>query len=337
MLHPIRSTVATATAFVVLLFSSGFLSTGCGRSTEAPVDESSGSARVEASEPDAAARPPYYRVVAHGGATLTLLGTIHVGPANGWKLSPAVMASIASADRILLEVDLRLATEDRVSSLMAELAFLPPGRQITDVVAPETAKLLEAEDATITRLGVPPGQRRMMKPWLVAMILGESIYSERGLSPAAAVENRILETLGDRPLVGLETFEEQLRIFDDLSPKLQDVMLRETLMGLDESGQLVDDLLRAWRTGDEVELARIAREGIDELPELGPFYDVVLGNRNRSWVAQLRGLLDGRDHAGESVLVAVGALHLVGRDSLVEQLRAAGYRVEKLSQEEVVR
>lgn len=337
MLHPIRSTVVTAAAWAAILFATGLLWTGCGRAPEAPVDERSGNARVEASEPDSAATPPYYRVVGRGGATLILLGTIHVGPEAGWTLSPAIDASIASADRILLEVDLRLATEDRVSSLMAELAFLPPGRQITDVIAPETAKLLEAEDATITRLGVPPGQRRLMKPWLVSMILGESIYSERGLSPAAALEYRILEQLGDRPLVGLESFEEQLRLFDGLPPKLQDVMLRETLMSLDESGQLVDDLVRAWRAGDEAELARIAREGIDELPELGPFYDIVLGNRNRSWLAQLRPLLDGRAHAEESVLVAVGALHLVGRDSLVEQLRTAGYRVEKLSQGEDVR
>ena len=321
MLISIRSSAVAVAALVAFCFS-----TGCGHPSE------SRRGPTDASAADARATPPYYRVDGGRGATLLLLGTIHVGPKAGWSLSPAVEAGIAAVDQVALEVDLRLATEDAVSSLVAELALLGPGQKISDVVAPETAKLLEREDERLTRLGVPPGMRWRMKPWFMATVIGESIYSEVGLSSEAALEYRILEALDERPLIALETFEEQLRFFDSLSPELQDVMLRETLMQLDEARQSVAELVLAWRTGNEKKLARLAREGIDELPELDHFYDVVLGDRNRRWVKQLRPLLDDRSHAGESVLVAVGALHLVGRDSLVEQLRIEGYRVEKVSQ-----
>ncbi len=338
MLQSNRASVAMLAALIALGLSSG-LSSGCGHSPEASHETRtetgapSASAPAAASAADVRATPPFYRVAGGRGATLLLLGTIHLGPEQGWTLSPAVESGIATADQIALEVDLRLATEDAVSTLVAEVALLGPGQQISDVVAPETAKLLEEEDETLTRLGVPPGMRKRMKPWFMATVLGESIYAEVGLSSASAVEYHVLESLGARPLIGLETFEEQLRIFDSLSPELQDLMLRETLLHLDEARTMVEELVHAWRTGDEAELARLAREGIDELPELDGFYDIVLGDRNRNWVGQLSRLLDDREQAGDEVLVAVGALHLVGRDSLVELLREAGYRVEKVPQQ----
>lgn len=343
MSHPVRFRLAALVTLAMLLLSSGCAPSpvppvsargpGAGGHPNAPAaDASPGAVRPGTTgiALDRAATPPYYRVDGGAGATLFLLGTIHIGPQAGWQLAPSIEAGIASADRVALEVDLRLATEEAVSSLVAELALLGAGREVTDVVAPETAKLLEAEDARLTRLGVPPGMRRLMKPWFMATVIGESVYGELGLSPQSAVEYRVLEALGERPLLGLETFEQQLRMLDGLEPALQDLMLRETLLQLDEARDLASQLVSAWQRGDEAQLARLAREGIDALPELDRFYDIVLGDRNRRWVRQLRPLLDDRAHAGEQVLVAVGALHLVGEDNLVELLRAAGYRVKRV-------
>ena len=47
-----------------------------------------------------------------------------------------------------------------------------------------------------------------------------------------------------------------------------------------------------------------------------------------TWLPQLRRMLDA---AGtDDTLVVVGALHLLGKDGLVQQLQAKGYRVERL-------
>jgi uncharacterized protein YbaP (TraB family) len=68
------------------------------------------------------------------------------------------------------------------------------------------------------------------------------------------------------------------------------------------------------------------------LPELDGVYEILLGDRNRRWVKQLRPLLEDPALAGETVLVAVGALHLVGRDGLVALLRDEGFRAEPIDQ-----
>ena len=323
--------VASLLATLSTTLLAGIVAGGCAQSSD-PGRDAASNATASASSAAGFETPPYYRVAGGAGATLLLLGTIHLGPQEGWKLSPAIESGIARADKIALEIDLRLATEESVSNVLANVVLLPPGTTLANVVAPETAKLLEKENETLTRMGFPHVLHNRRKPWFIAVGLSESIYGEGGLSPKAATEEQVLSALGLRPLIGLETFEEQIQIFDELPPTLQDLMLRDTVERLDEAQAEVEELVRAWRTGDEAELARLAREGIDELPELDRFYDILLGDRNRRWVAKLRPLLEGREHHGETVLVAVGALHLVGKDSLVEQLRAAGFRVEAIAQ-----
>lgn len=298
-----------------------------------PTDRSEANRGAEAQSASFAATPPYYRVEGGAGADLLLLGTVHFGPATGWNFSPTLEAGIARANRFVFEVDLRRVTGEQVGDLLAELAVLEPGRRLPALVAPETARMLEERDAELTQLGFPRGARDGREPWYVAVSLVELPVEANGWSMSASVESQVFAEVGDRPISGLETLEGQLRMLDTLPYPLQDLMLRDTLAHLDESATSLQQMATAWRTGDEDALSELARDGVDELPGLDGVYDVLLGDRNRRWVKQLRPFLDDPAYAGESVLVAVGALHLVGRDGLVGMFRDAGYRAESVDQE----
>jgi uncharacterized protein YbaP (TraB family) len=276
------------------------------------------------------AMPPFYQIDGGPGATLLLMGTIHLGPPEGWKFSPAILEGLDRADRFILEVDLRKATEDAVGTLLANLVIIEPPYSLVDVVSPETAKILDEKDAELARMGMPRNARRRLKPWYITMSLLESATTRSGFSPDASAESVILEALGTRPLIGLETFEEQIKIFDDLSRRNQDLILRDTLLKLDTAVEDIQSLVMAWRRGDEMRLAELARDGIDELPELDAFFDIIGSGRNRRWVPKLRSFLDNPEYASETLFVGVGALHLVGDDGLVDLLRAEGYAVEKV-------
>ena len=71
---------------------------------------------------------------------------------------------------------------------------------------------------------------------------------------------------------------------------------------------------------------RLAREGVEALPELDAFFDILLDGRNRNWLPTLTRLLESPDRAGTTIFVAVGSLHLVGPGSLPDLLRREGYR-----------
>ena len=112
----------------------------------------------------------------------------------------------------------------------------------------------------------------------------------------------------------------ECRYFGGLSLEQQKRML---LMTLDETAQLdaeIDKLLAAWRGGDIESLASTLSAEYERFPEL---YGPLTENRNRAWMTRLVDLLDDDD----DYLVVVGALHLVGRNSVVELLEQRGYEV----------
>jgi hypothetical protein len=53
------------------------------------------------------------------------------------------------------------------------------------------------------------------------------------------------------------------------------------------------------------------------------YMDLLLYGRNRKWAAKLDSLLPGK-----SMLIAVGAAHLPGKQGVIELLRKEGYTVD---------
>jgi len=278
------------------------------------------------------ATPPFYRIDGGRGGTVLLMGTVHLGPPEGWKFSPPLLEGLDRADRFVLEIDLRTATEERVSTLLANTAVPSPPQTLMDLVSPETARLLDENDARLAEMGMPRNARAWKKPWYIALWLIESATTNSGFTAGASAESVILEALGSRPLNGLETLEEQLGIFNNLSPELQDVMLHDTLLRLDSAVEETRSLVHAWQRGDERLLEELAWDGIDELPGRAEFYAAMLTDRNQRWLSQFRSLLDDPEYAEEIIFVGVGALHLVGEDGLVRLLREAGYSALPINQ-----
>ena len=280
------------------------------------------------------AHPPLFRVETDRGGALFLLGTIHLGPPEGWHLSPRLEAILAEATTLVLEVDLRAADEETVSTIVANSALLPPGVRLEDRLAPETRALLEERSETLAGIGFPPSIRDLMKPWFLALGILESQVQRTPYRTATATEQQLLEARGDAELIGLETVEEQMAFFDTLPAELQDLILRDALARYDEAPNAIDELVRAWRTGDAASLECFSREGVEALPGLDDFYEILLDGRNRAWISRLDMLLESESHAESHILFAVGALHLYGEQGLPAQLRRAGYRVEPVDQRE---
>ena len=83
-------------------------------------------------------------------------------------------------------------------------------------------------------------------------------------------------------------------------------------------------LKAAWRKGDNRELIKVAlAPWLADFPEL---YQSLLVKRNTAWLPQLEAMLA----SPEVEYVLVGALHLVGKDGVINMLESRGYQVEQL-------
>jgi uncharacterized protein YbaP (TraB family) len=278
------------------------------------------------------ATPPFYRVDGGRGATLQLLGTIHLGPEEGWAFPPRIDDAIEAASSILVEVDLRDMTEEDASQAVMRHGILPAETPLSKVIGDETARLLEEHEDALTMSGAPPHIREAMQPWFIMMVLAETTIQQSGMSVKYSVEESLMETLGDRKVLSLETLDQQLAFFGELPIPVQELMLQQTLNEWDDAQSQLEEMVEAWRTHDEASLHRIAYDGIDEFPDLRAFYDVLVDGRNRSWVPRLIELLEDPKRSGTTVIAAVGALHLVGPAGVPSLLKEAGYRVSAPSE-----
>lgn len=99
-------------------------------------------------------------------------------------------------------------------------------------------------------------------------------------------------------------------------------MLRETVEEIERLNKEINAIVQAWLKGDDYRLTTLLLAGMQEYPDL---YENVLVERNRRWVTDIEKLVQ----QGSGAMVVVGAAHLVGKDSVVEMLKAKGYSVEQ--------
>ena len=155
-------------------------------------------------------------------------------------------------------------------------------------------------------------------PWFAAITVEQLLLLRIGFNPLLGVEMHLATKAGrdGKPITGLESFDEQLRLLDGLSIEAQGELLLQTLDSGDAEAEM-GRLIAAWRRGDTDFLETFMLDGIRESSEL---YEVIVARRNRAWADDVVALLDD----DEDYLLVVGALHLVGDDGLPALLRHRG-------------
>jgi len=268
----------------------------------------------------AAADPAAWRVTGGNGGEITLLGSMHVLRPSDHPLPPSIDALIERADLIVMELDLDDVDAAAQQRTILTTAMLPQGTVVADVIDADVYQLVVE---TTRDIGIDIALLERFEPWFLAITLLDQGLRRLGFQGEKGIEQHMVQQSqrSGKEIVGLETLGFQIGIFDALPPEQQQAMLEQTLAELDEAATVLDDMVAAWRDG---ELESLSAELLSEFDDFPGLYDTLVKKRNNAWVPTLeRMLADGRRH-----LVVVGALHLVGPDSVVELLRSRGLEVE---------
>jgi uncharacterized protein len=250
-----------------------------------------------------------------------LLGSMHLLKESE-QLPAAIDSAYADAEALVMELDMDDLDPAQMQQAALELALQPEGRTLQQQLGPQTYQQFTAKTQA---LGIEPAMLDRFQPWFAAITLVQLQLMKMGFDPEAGVERRLTRrAAGDsKKIAGLETAREQLEILARLPDKQQREFLLYSVDDAERMVSEVDDLLSAWRSGDAAAMAKLLQEGFDEYPDL---YRPLTVERNRKWLPQIEQLLDDR----EDYLVVVGALHLVGRDSVIDLLERKGHKVKQL-------
>lgn len=268
----------------------------------------------------AAAEPGLWRV-RDADTEITLFGSIHALPAATQWLTPRITGALDAADMLVLEAiipDDPAAIGPLVKSLGVR-AGLPP---LATRVAPSKRAALAS---SIALSGIPERQLDKMETWLAAITLGDGALAQLGLSPAAGVEPTLTARAkaANKPVIGLETPEFQLRLFDGLSETDQRALLDATVDDLSTARDDTNALIAYWQAGETEALGNDLDKQLRATPALSK---ILLADRNARWADWIATALQ---RPGK-VFIAVGAGHLAGPDSLIVMLRRKGLTVERL-------
>jgi len=257
-----------------------------------------------------------------GDSTVYIFGSLHILPQSFKWRAPEIEDAIASSDIFVFEVPTGEETTARQKEFIVKNGLLPRGGSLRKV-------LNRMEYETYSRIllgaGLKPEHFTRYRPWLAAVVVGLAYVHRRDITMLSGVDDEIIEYAqsGGKELRYLETIEDQMKLLvmgDDID---QVRALKRQLVSLPEAATHTEDLVQTWARGDMKRFANLIERDFAGHVEA---QDLLISNRNRSWVPSVAELLE----SGKTAMVTVGAAHVGGPKGLISLLCAAGHDVERI-------
>lgn len=258
--------------------------------------------------------------------TLYLYGTIHAGKPGYYPLEPRIRDAMAAAPRLVLEIDVA-RDPAAVMAAFQQHGMFAPGSPGYAGLAPERRLRIET---ALKAQGVDPAAVAPLKPWMLMTMLAMGDLVKLGADPTLGVDAHLAGLArGKIPIAELETAQYQVALLDRLPIEMQWKLLEETLEHMASGQQLKEtrELLDAYERADQAALDRIAHRIETDSDLIAKFTrEVILDERNGPMADKVASLLAQENNA----VVAVGLLHLLGKNGVPELLRQRGITVERV-------
>lgn len=260
--------------------------------------------------------------VADEDTIVYLFGTIHLLPkGTDWR-SPAFDQAAASSDTLVVET---VIDESNPAATVAELFKLAVSETMPPIAERVPEARREALATAIAKSGIPLPVFEKLETWAAAFMLLGVQFKDLGLDPGSGVETALKKQFeqGGKKIGQLETNAEQLSYFDTLSEDAQRQFLADVLEDPSSMKEQFGGMLEAWSRGDVKAIADSFNRDLGDSPELK---SNLMDKRNANWANWVKGRLDQPG----TVLVAVGAGHLAGDESVVSLLEKQGVKVTRV-------
>ena len=242
-----------------------------------------------------------------------LYGTVHV--TCDATLEKPTLDAIANTAQLYLELDM---DDPGMQMTMMKSMMMKDGKTMKSMMSEADYKMVD--DYFTEKLGTGLAMLNTMKPAMVSMLILPSLMD----CPMQSVEQELMKVNAsqNKQVLGLETVEEQMAVFDAIPYQVQ-----------------VDELVKSVRnkfTGDKKELERMYQtyktKDIDAMQKMtaesenkitSEYQDDMLNDRNANWIPKIESIAKEKP-----TFFGVGAAHLGGKNGVIALLRKKGYTVE---------
>jgi uncharacterized protein len=260
-----------------------------------------------------------------------LFGTIHSTDDSALEVARRAAELIEGAKVVATELGGPIDSIEKANITAAMLAeALDRDHDTFEGVIPQDDR--ERVEKLLARRGYPVEFAHHLKPWFLAVLIDlPKCEAEREALDLPEVDQLLAQTARDLgvKVVALETPQEQLDAIATMRPEVAATLLALAAREPDLNDDLYATMLRLYRESRPAEILPIsdAAGGLSkaERSAQDEFTRVLLVDRNAVMAERATALL-----ASGGAFIAVGALHLTGKDGLIERFRADGYAVTRV-------
>lgn len=257
-----------------------------------------------------------------------IFGTFHLLPEGvNWRTSK-FDAVLEDMNALYVEADIESPEAlQKLQMGLGQASLNTDGTPLSEAMGDDYGKIAPA----FTSLGVPEAsvepmlaQMEGVMPWAVGLSLTQMQLQSFGYNMETGVEKTLLsKAKADGITVGyLEEGIAQIKALSG-NPKADQIeSLKLQLATFDSTKDQLETLMGEWADGDENGIGVLMANPDVGVSKVG--YNLLLKDRNTAWIPKIEAILDDPG----TKLVAVGAGHLAGPDSVITMLESKGHKVE---------
>jgi uncharacterized protein len=252
-----------------------------------------------------------------------LFGTIHSACVDRLVLKPKQKKVLDNVQQLYLEIDI---SDSSVAIAAAAGMLLPGGQTLKDVMT--AAEYRKVKDFFTKEIKAPFWTISNLRPMILSGIV-TGVAARCQTNSWEVVLGRLARKK-EWSIMGLETAQEQLALFDRIPIKEQ---VQQLIASIDnrqkirkQSIQDYQELQAAYQSQDIAKLYKLVSTGV----EVGvsntaqqKFVMALLDERNQKWIPII-----SRVAQEKPTFFGVGAGHLGGQQGVISLLRNAGYTVQ---------
>jgi uncharacterized protein YbaP (TraB family) len=260
--------------------------------------------------------------VSSGSKRAYLLGSVHLGDKSFYPLPSVIENAFAASSLLIVEVDTRKMNPLEMQQMMAASGTYPLGDDLSKHISPETEAKL---NAFLTSYGMPPALFSRYRPWMAGLTVSMLPMIKAGLNPNQGIDMYLMNKAGDKPVEQLEDAAWQVQLLSSVPERDSDKYLLSSIRQAEHAQETWTKLAKYWSEGAADKIDELTSQEAGDNADEKAFSRRLREDRNPHMADRLEKCL----HSSENCFMIVGAAHAVGKEGIVKQLQARGYRVEQ--------
>jgi len=257
-----------------------------------------------------------WKIISPEKNTNYLYGTIHSQDYSVSKIPYEVRLALVKSKKLILEI----IPDNKANMVYENMIYYKNGKQLDELLEKAFFKKLEKQMKHYDLDDIELNNLKYMKPWAAFNLIGRPKAVR-----APSLERNLLKFAQKRmmKIESLETMNEIVSSLDKLSINDQLYILKDTICNRKRVIKEIKTLVDLYVKRDAIGIIELSTSKNFKDETYSRYMQKMLHDRNKKMLKKIT-----KEFNNGNAFVAVGILHLIAKDGLLESLKNLDYTIE---------